>query len=136
MRMRGRRIVGGYAEGRALVSLEAISFYGGVDPETGIVTERGHQLEGESVRGRILTFPRGKGSTVGSYIIYRMKKLGTAPAAIINQETEAIIATGCVLAKIPLIDRLEADPIKTLKTGDYIKVYGDDGLIEITQEKS
>ena len=134
--MRGRRIVGGYAEGRALLSQEAISFYGGVDPETGIVTERGHQLEGESVKGRILIFPRGKGSTVGSYIIYRMKKLGTAPAAIINQETEAIIATGCVLAKIPLIDRLEADPIKTLKTGDYIKVYGDDGLIEITQEKS
>lgn len=136
MKMRGRRIVGGYAEGRALLSQEAISFYGGVDPETGIVTERGHQLEGESVKGRILIFPRGKGSTVGSYIIYRMKKLGTAPAAIINQETEAIIATGCVLAKIPLIDRLEADPIKTLKTGDYIKVYGDDGLIEITQEKS
>lgn len=129
--MRGRRIVGGYAEGRALLSQEAISFYGGVDPETGIVTERGHSLEGESVKGRILIFPRGKGSTVGSYIIYRMKKLGTAPAAIINQETEAIIATGCVLAKIPLIDRLEADPIKTLKTGDYIKVYGDDGLIEV-----
>lgn len=134
--MRGRRIVGGYAEGWALLSREAISFYGGVDPETGIITERGHRLEGESVKGRILIFPRGKGSTLGSYIIYRMKKLGTAPAAIINQETEAIIATGCVLAKIPLIDRLEADPIKTLKTGDYIKVYGDDGLIEIIQERA
>ncbi|MBS7652541.1 MAG: DUF126 domain-containing protein [Candidatus Bathyarchaeia archaeon] len=132
MRIRGRRIVGGYAEGEALISPEPISFYGGVDPETGVITERGHKLEGESVKGRVFIFPRGKGSTVGSYIIYRMKKLGTAPSAIINHETEAIIATGCVLAKIPLIDRLEADPIKTLKTGDYIRVYGDEGLIEVT----
>jgi predicted aconitase with swiveling domain len=132
LRIRGRRIVGGYAEGVALVTSEPISFYGGVDPETGLVVERGHQLEGESVRGRALIFPRGKGSTVGSYIIYRMRKLGTAPAAIINQETEAIIATGCVLAGIPLIDRLEADPLRALKTGDYIRVYGDEGLIEVT----
>lgn len=131
IQLRGRRIVGGYAEGGALVSQEAVSFYGGVDPETGVITERGHQLMGESVKGRVFIFPGGKGSTVGSYIIYRMKKLGTAPSAIINRESEAIIATGCVLAKIPLIDRLEADPIRTLKTGDYIRVYGDEGLIEV-----
>ncbi len=130
MRIRGRRIVGGYAEGVALLSAEPVSFYGGVDPETGVIVEKGHGLEGESVRGRVFIFPRGKGSTVGSYVIYRMKKLGTAPSAIINQETEAIIATGCVLAGIPLMDRLEADPLKTLKSGDYIRVYGDEGLLE------
>lgn len=123
-------MVGGYAEGEALVSPDPVSFYGGVDPETGVVTEPGHAVEGECITGRVFVFPRGKGSTVGSYVIYRMKKLGTAPAAIINVETEAIIATGCVLAGIPLIDRLEPSPLKTLKTGVRLKVHADEGLIE------
>jgi predicted aconitase with swiveling domain len=130
MRLRGRRVVGGYAEGEALVSIDPVSFYGGVDPETGIITEPGHAVEGECVKGRVFVFPTGKGSTVGSYVIYRMRKLGTAPVAIINTETEAIIATGCVLAEIPLIDRLEGDPFKTLKSGVQVKVNADDGFIE------
>ena len=130
MRLRGRRVVGGYAEGETLVSADPVSFYGGVDPETGVVTEPGHAVEGECITGRVFVFPRGKGSTVGSYVIYRMKKLGTAPAAIINVETEAIIATGCVLAEIPLIDRLEPDPLKTLKTGVHVQIKADEGVVE------
>ena len=130
MRLKGRRVVGGYAEGEALVSIDPVSFYGGVDPETGIVTEPGHAVEGECVKGRVFVFPTGKGSTVGSYVIYRMRSLGTAPAAIINQETEAIIATGCVLAGIPLIDRLEGDPFRMLKTGVLVRVNSDEGFIE------
>jgi len=78
----------------------------------------------------VFVFPTGKGSTVGSYVIYRMKKLGTAPAAIVNVETEAIIVTGCVLAEIPLIDKLEGDPLETLKTGTLLKVNADEGFIE------
>lgn len=130
MKLRGRRVVGGYAEGDALVSTDPVSFYGGVDPETGVVTERGHAVEGERITGRVFVFPTGKGSTVGTYVIYRMKKLGTAPAAIINTETEAIIATGCVLAEIPLIDRLESNPLKTLETGVRVLVKADEGVIE------
>jgi len=130
MRLRGRRVVGGYTEGDALVSVEPFSFYGGVDPETGVVTERGHAVEGECITGKVFVFPTGKGSTVGSYVIYRMKKLGTAPIAIINTETEAIIVTGCVLAEIPLIDRLEGDPFETLKTGTHVTVNADEGFIE------
>lgn len=133
MRLRGRKVVGGYAEGEALVSSDPFSFYGGVDLETGVVTEPGHAVEGESITGKVFVFPTGKGSTVGSYVIYNMKKLGTAPAAIINTETEAIIATGCVLAEIPLIDRVEGDPLKTLRTGTFLKVNADDGLIETTE---
>lgn len=135
MRLRGRRVVGGYAEGEALVSVDPVSFYGGVDPETGVVVEPGHAVEGECVTGKVFVFPTGKGSTVGSYVIYRMKKLGTAPAAIINTETEAIIATGCVLAGVPLIDRLEPDPLKTLETGVRLKVYGDEGFIEAVRSR-
>ncbi len=123
-------MVGGYAEGEALVSIDPVSFYGGVDPETGIITEPGHAVEGECVKGKVFVFPTGKGSTVGSYVIYRMKRLGTAPAAVINTDTEAIIATGCVLAEIPLIDRLEGDPFRMLKTGVLVKVNTDEGFIE------
>lgn len=130
MILRGRKVVGGTAEGEALVSRDPVSFYGGVDPDTGIITEPGHALCGECITGKVFVFPTGKGSTVGSYVIYRMKKQGTAPAAIINVETEAILATGCVISSIPLVDKLDGDPLKTLKTGMRLRVTGDKGLVE------
>ena len=132
MRLKGRKVVGGYAEGEALVSVDPVSFYGGVDPETGVVVERGHAVEGECITGKVFVFPTGKGSTVGSYVIYRMKKLGTAPAALINAETEAIIATGCVISEIPLIDRVEGDLFQILRTGQRVRIVADDGIIEIS----
>jgi predicted aconitase with swiveling domain len=131
MILKGRKVMRGKAEGEALVSSESVSFYGGVDPVTGCITEPGHCCCGENITGKIFVFPMGKGSTVGSYVIYRMKKLGTAPAAIINQETEAIIATGCVISDIPLIDKIEQDPLKVIKNGMYVKVNSDKGIIEI-----
>ena len=134
MRLLGRKVVGGVAEGEALVSPEAVSFYGGVDPETGIIIDHGHYLEGKSITGKVFVFPTGKGSTVGSYVIYRMKKLGTAPIAIINVETEAIIATGCVISDVPLMDKLDGDPLKMLKDGMQLRVDADNGFIEVVSE--
>ena len=131
MILTGRKVMGGKAEGEALVSTEPVSFYGGVDPVTGCVTEPGHCCCGENITGKVFIFPTGKGSTVGSYVIYRMKKLGTAPAAIINVETEAILATGCVISDIPLVDMLDQNPVDTIKTGMYVKVDADDGKVEI-----
>ncbi|HHL41865.1 hypothetical protein DRO31_03100 [Candidatus Bathyarchaeota archaeon] len=131
MILTGRKVMGGKAEGEALVSTEPVSFYGGVDPVTGCVTEPGHCCCGENITGKVFVFPTGKGSTVGSYVIYRMKKLGTAPAAIINVETEAILATGCVISDIPLVDMLDQNPVDTIKTGMYVKVDADDGKVEI-----
>jgi len=128
--LRGRKVVGGTAEGEALVCRDTVSFYGGVDPDTGIITEPGHTCYGKSITGKIFVFPAGKGSTVGSYVIYRMKKQGTAPAAIVNVETEAILATGCVISGIPLIDRLDGDPLKVLETGMRLRVIGEKGLVE------
>ena len=109
----------GQAEGEALVSLEPISFFGGVDPETGVVVEMGHPLEGECVAGRVLVFPRGKGSTVGSYVLYRMKKQGVAPAAIINAESEPIVAVGAIISDIPMLDGVE---IEEIATGDWVEI--------------
>ena len=90
----GRKISAGVVQGEALVTKQGISFFGGVDPSSGIVTEKGHELEGKSISGKILVFPQGKGSTVGSYALYRMKKQGTAPLAMINAECETIVAVG------------------------------------------
>ena len=131
MILKGRKVMGGKAEGLALVSSEPVSFYGGVDPVTGCVTEAGHCCCGENITGKVFVFPSGKGSTVGSYVIYRMKKLGTAPAAIINVETEAILATGCVISDIPLVDKLDHDPVEAIKNGVLVRVDADEGIVEV-----
>lgn len=130
----GRSVVLGRAQGLALVTTQPISFFGGLDPEKGTVIEKRHELEGKKITGKVLVFPGGKGSTVGSYVIYAMKKKGTAPAAIINVETEPIIAVGCVLAGIPLMDKLNEDPVKAIKTGDFVKVLADKGLVKVNKK--
>jgi uncharacterized protein len=117
--LEGRIIYKGKAEGQALVTSQPISFYGGVDPNTGIVLEKGHELQGQSVKGKILVFPQGKGSTVGSYTLYRMKKNGTAPAGMINKECETIIAVGAIISEIPCVDKIDTTKIKT---GDKIQI--------------
>ena len=125
--MKGRKIFGGKAEGEALVSNEGISFYGGVDPDTGVVTEKGHPLEGQNISGKVLIFPTGKGSTVGSYTIYRLKKNGKAPAAIINRECETVVAVGAIISEIPCVDQID---IENIKTGDKLRINADEGIVE------
>jgi hypothetical protein len=117
--LRGRVIKEGRSGGEALVSPEPIGFLGGVDGETGLVTEAGHPLEGRSVAGKVLVFPTGKGSTVGSYVLYRLAHNGLAPAAILNAESEPIVAVGAIIAEIPMVDRL---PLERLETGDRVEV--------------
>ncbi len=129
MILNGRKISIGSATGEALVTSMGISFYGGVDPETGRVVEKGHELEGQSIAGRVLVFPTGKGSTVGSYTLYRLKKAGLAPAAIINVESETITAVGCIISDIPCVDRI---PIEKIKTGMQVSVDGENGIVGIS----
>ena len=117
--MRGRTIYPGKVEGEAMVSREPIGFYGGIDIKTGIVIEKGHELEGKCVKDKILIFPYGKGSTVGSYVIYGLKKNGVAPRAIVNKETETIVATGAILAAIPCVDGID---IEKIKDGDIVEI--------------
>jgi len=126
--MKGRMISPGKVEGEAIVSHEPIGFYGGIDAKTGIVIEKGHPLEGKKVTGKILVFPFGKGSTVGSYVIYGLAKNGVGPAGIINKETETIVATGVILAGIPCVDQIDIDKIKD---GDIINLNADNATVEI-----
>ena len=127
MELTGRIIKAGFAQGLALVSPEPIGFLGGVDPETGVVVEGGHPLAGECVTGRVLVFPTGKGSTVGSYTLYRMARNGTAPAAILNAESEAIVALGAIIGEIPMLDRVD---ISRIRNGDRVTVAGDRVTVE------
>jgi len=120
--LRGRAIWRGWARGEALVSSQPISFYGGVDPETGKIVERGHELEGKSIAGKILAFPYGKGSTVGSYTILRLKRRGVAPKAIVNLRCEPIIAVGAIIAEIPTIDGID---VSVMRSGELVEVDGE-----------
>ena len=129
MILNGRKISSGQAVGEALVTSMGISFYGGVDPETGCVVEKGHELEGQSIAGRVLVFPTGKGSTVGSYTLYRLKKAGLAPAAIVNAESETITAVGCIISDIPCVDHI---PIEKIRTGMQVSVDGEGGTVGIS----
>jgi hypothetical protein len=129
MKFHGRCIFSGRAKGRLVVSSQAISFFGGIDPETGLVVERSHELEGQDISGKVLVFPTGKGSTVGSYTLYRLKLNGHAPVAILNAECETITAVGCIIAEIACVDQL---PIQEFTTGWMAVV--DEDLVEIMQE--
>ena len=126
VRLVGRRISRGTATGKALVLGSDLSFLGGVDPETGRIKDRGTGAFNRSVRNKVLVFPRGKGSTVGSYVIYGLQVNGKAPAAIVNEQTETIVATGALLARIPLVDRVD---ISAIQTGDRVTVDGDKGEV-------
>ncbi len=129
MEIPGRSISRGIGNGAALVSKDAISFLGGVDPATGMVVEKGHALEGKCIAGKVLIFPRGKGSTVGSYVMLQLKKNGVAPSAIINAEAEPIIAVGAIISGIPMVDKLAKNPFETLKDGMEIEVDGEKGAV-------
>ena len=134
MEIKARSISHGKASGEALISNEPIGFLGGVDPETGEVIEKGHQLEGKNIAGKVLVFPNGKGSTVGSYVMLQLAKNGKAPAAIINISAEPIIAVGAIISKIPMVDNPQLNVSKVLKDGQKTEVDGDKGLIRIVQE--
>jgi uncharacterized protein len=135
IKLKGRTISRGRVEGEVLLSRDSISFLGSIDPKTGIVVEEKHALAGKSIKGKVLIFPHGKGSTVGSYVMYQLKKNGAAPAAIINLETEPIVAVGAIISEIPLVDMLERDPYEVLNDGDIVLVNGSEGYVELIKKR-
>jgi predicted aconitase with swiveling domain len=133
LHIRGRGIAKGRGRGPLLVSPAPLSFLSGVDPATGIIVEKDHPLQGTSIAGTVLAFPYGKGSTVGSYVLYALSRNGHAPAAIINTEAEPIIATGAIIGQIPMIDRIEV-PMERLVSGTMVTVDGDCGGMDYEGE--
>ncbi len=127
------KIASGKASGPALASREPISFLGTVDPETGEIVDPKHQLFGKNVGGKVLIFPGGKGSTVGSYVIYQLKKRGVAPAAMINLRSEPIVAVGAIISGIPLVDGVSAG-LLDLEEGVLVTVDADGERVRIEEE--
>ena len=126
MILTGRSIAKGTGTGELLKTDAPISFLGGVDPKTGIIIDKSHPLCGTSITGKVLAFPQGKGSTVGSYVLYALARNNTAPKAIINVECETIIATGAVIAGIPTVDQLNGS---LPDNGTEVTVNGTDGTV-------
>ena len=133
--LRGRRVVGGCAEGEALVTRQSISGWGGVNPMQGTIIETRHELRGVSFAGKILVCPGAKGSSGWSVAFHTARLNGTAPKALIFNEMTTKIALGAVVMRIPAITALERDPLELIETGDWVRVDADAGTVEIRKSR-
>jgi len=125
------KIVGGYGEGEALVSHEAICFYL-TDPKTGIIREKGHELEGKTVANKVLVFPSGKASSVVQIDgLFKLASNKVAPTAMIVKDVETVLIVSAVITNVPLVDRLEEDPFEAIRMGDFVKVDADGRKITV-----
>jgi uncharacterized protein len=133
--LRGRKVVGGCAEGEALVTKETISGWGGIDPMTGTVIETHHELRGVSFRDRVLVFPGAKGSSGWSNAFHMTRLAGTAPKAMIFNRMDTKIALGAVVTHAPSVTDLDQDPLAVVETGDWVRVDADRGIVEVTKRR-
>lgn len=130
------KIIGGYGEGEALVSHESICFYL-TDSKTGVIREKTHELAGKSVAEKVLIFPSGKASSVVQIDgLFKLAQHNLAPKAMIVKDVETVLVVSAFMAKVPLVDRLEKDPFKTIHTGDFVKVDADKGTITVIKQKT
>ncbi len=132
--LRGRKVVGGRAEGEALVTRERISGWGGIDPRSGTVIETRHELRGISFAGKVLVFPGAKGSSGWSSQFHIARLAGKAPLAMVFNEMTTKIALGAVVAQAPSVTDFDQDPLTVIETGDWVKVDGDNGVVEVTKK--
>jgi predicted aconitase with swiveling domain len=130
--LRGRVIVAGHCQAQAMVSSKPISFIGGIDPADGKIVEKDHDLSGMCIKDKILCFPHGHGSTVGSYVLYSLAKKGLAPKAIVNQTADPVVVVGAIIANVPMIDHID---IRKIRTGDTVEVDACKGLAKIVRRK-
>jgi predicted aconitase with swiveling domain len=131
----GRKVVGGIAEGEALVTRQTISTWGGVNAVKGIITERRHELRNKSFAGKVLVFPSAKGSSGWSTVSQVIRLAGKAPKAMVIREVNSLTAIGTVIMRVPAVTDLDQDPLEVITTGDWVKVDGDKGIVEITKAK-
>ena len=134
--LRGRAIVGGIAEGEALVTHDRISGWGGIDPRTGSIIETRHELRGQSFAGKVLVFPGAKGSSGWSSQFHIARIAGMAPAAMLFNEMTTKIALGAVVTHAPAITEFDIDPLEVIETGDWVRVDGNTGTVEITKKSA
>lgn len=134
--IRGRKVVGGVAEGEALVTRDRISGWGGIDPRTGTVVETRHELRGQSFAGKVLVFPGAKGSSGWSAMFHMTRLMNVAPAAFLFNEMTTKMALGAVVTHSPAMTGFDRDPLDCIETGDWVRVDADRGVVEIIKKKS
>ncbi len=132
--LHGRGIVGGCAEGEALVTRETISGWGGIDPMTGTVIETRHELRGQSFKDKVLVFPGAKGSSGWSNAFHMTRLTKSAPLAMVFNQMTTKIALGAVVTRVPAVTQLDQDPLDVIETGDWVKVDGDRGVVEVIKK--
>ncbi len=130
--LKGRPIVSGLGRGKALVSQKPISFLGGVDPESGEIVEKDHDLNGKIVKNMVLCFPHGHGSTVGSYVLYSLAAKRIGPRAIVNEAADPVVVVGAVISETPMVDKVD---ISQIRTGDVLEVDGEKGIVKILKRE-
>jgi predicted aconitase with swiveling domain len=129
--LQGRKVVGGYAEGEALVTNDTISGWGGINPMNGTVIETRHELRGQTFKDKVLVFPGAKGSSGWSAAFHLTRLTGTAPKALVFNEMTTKIALGAVVMRIPAVTALDQDPLRLIRTGDWVIVDGDRGIVQV-----
>lgn len=129
----GRKVVGGCAEGEAMVTKDTISGWGGIDPMRGTIIERRHELKGQSFKGKVLVFPGAKGSSGWSGTFHIARLVGAVPKALIFKEMTTKVALGAVIMHTPAVTALDQDPLRVIESGDWVKVDADKGIVEVTK---
>jgi len=135
MILKGKTVNEGKAEGEAIVSKLPFSFVGDLEVASGKVIVKGHDLEGQSLKGKIFVFPTGKGSTIGPWFAYQAKVLGNLPTGMICTEVEPVIAMVAIMNEIPMVHKLDKNPVEVIKTGDYIKMDAGAEVVEVVKNK-
>jgi predicted aconitase with swiveling domain len=133
--LKGRAVTPGFAEGEALVTRDTISGWGGVDPRTGTITERRHELVGQGFAGKVLVFPGAKGSSAWSHYFHLARLHGRAPAALLFNRMTTKVALGAVVLRVPAMTELDQDPLAVIETGDHVVVDAEAGEVRVTKRR-
>lgn len=132
--LHGRKVVGGVAEGEAFVTRDTISGWGGIDHTSGTIVEMRHEKRGQSFAGKVLVFPGAKGSSGWSHYFHMARINGVAPKALVFNIMTTKVALGAVVVRAPAVTDLDRDPLELIEDGDWVKVDGDTGIVEVTKK--
>lgn len=130
----GKKVVGGYAEGEALITRDTITGWGGIDPAKGTIIERRHELKGQSFKDKVLVIPGTKGSSGTSMVFHTTRLMGTSPKAILFNDMTTKAALSAVLLHVPALTGFDRDPLDVIKTGDWVKVDADKGTVDVIKK--
>ena len=129
--MKGGRGLGEVVRAPALVSRQGFGVRYDLDPLTGVISNPEHDLNGESLAGRIVVFTKPKGGVAASWSLADLQERGLAPAGIIFRSANPIFVQGALSAAIPLVDELEGDPCELIQSGDEVVLYPREGRLEV-----